>query len=176
MVRAHACDLFLPARPGCGLLARLDFEDVRHPAHEAEPRAGDVDGDEPLVGDLALDVARVGLAPEPRVVVRERAAVGRVHTVRPVVPAAVLARDVARQDAVVGEVLEVLVDPGAGRDESAEDQGNDHVGGVARPPPGHSRRESQKRKQHESETQSVHDDSSMFGARSFLRPTFFIIT
>ena len=120
MVRAHACDLFLPARPGCGLLARLDFEDVRHPAPQADARAGDVEGDDPLLGDLTLDVGRVGLALDHRVAVGEGAA-GRVDAVRALVAAPVLAGDGAGDGVVVHELLHELLAP--------EDAAQDHDDG-----------------------------------------------
>lgn len=106
------CDLFLPARPGCGLLARLDFEDVRHPTPQADTRAGDAERDDPVDGDLALDVGGVRLALDHRVAVGEGAA-GRVHAVRALVPAPVLAGNGAGDDTVVHELLHELLGPDA---------------------------------------------------------------
>lgn len=65
---------------------------------------------DPLVGDPALDVGRVGLALDHRVAVGEGAA-GRVDAVRALVAATVLARDGAGDDAVVHELLDVLGGP-----------------------------------------------------------------
>lgn|GEM_PF-4386356 len=129
-------------RPG-RLVRRHDLDDVRHLAGGAEPDAGDLHGEDDGVGvrlrqaghDLALDVGRLGLAAQPRVVVAQRPAVLGVHAVRSVAAAAVRTGDVAGGDVVMGVVLDVLLDPDRGEDDDGADGRGDDRHPVATGPP-----------------------------------------